>query len=149
MTKVILSSKLILDKIILIVITLIVVVAWITMPIIPIVFFLLAFVLITNSFYSLFWYTNKVTYSNDRLYIGSKAEKEVLFENINLIAVTPHYGTYRTMWKINYLSEDKEKSVYFYPRITLLNMDEFILTVKQIKPEVMIRSYTLSLDIDL
>lgn len=102
-------------------------------------------------FASIFFYisysSKSIEFDEEFMYIkGKKMDEKIDLKNINKIRLTLDRINNSSYWKIQYVSENEEKSVKFIPKWN--DFEEFKKLVKQKNPNVIIQSWAHSLEFD-
>ena len=148
MKPIVLSSNLLAEKLLILLSIIFDIFLW-SLHIIPIIFLLLILIFIVYGLYTMFFVVKHIKYDDGGCVIINKLnEKNVSFNNITKIQITPYYGSWRTMWRMVYLEKDKEESVLFYAKYGLISLDKFITTIKDVNPELIVKLYTTTLEVD-
>jgi len=144
-----LSSNLIAEKIITFVLIIIAPLLWIGIPEIPIVLFILALVFAIYSFYTIYFVVSSAVFDDTCLFARNrKAEKVINLKNITQIKLTPYYGSFRNMWKIQYIENDQQKSILIFLKNGLVSLTPFVKAVRSKNPSVDIKYISPDFDMD-
>ncbi len=143
-----LSSNLLAEKIVIITGFLLSTLVYLIIPDF-LILYLIVLIFIGLSVYSVYFLVSNISYDENYLYLKQKKEqKTVELNNIIQIKITPHWGSWRRMWKVKYVENEKEGNLYFYLKYGYFTLNPFIKQVKLKNPFVECLYITFDLDID-
>lgn len=144
-----LSSNLIAEKIVFAIALIIIIFFLIAIPEIPTLFPLIALIFIGYGIYTIYFVVSNISYDDSYVYIKNrKQDKVVELKRIIQIKLTPYKGSWRQQWKIKYLENGMEESLFFYLKYGLISLRPFIKIVKSQNPSVDCVYITLDVDFD-
>jgi|GEM_PF-1092884 hypothetical protein len=146
-----LSSNLLAEKIVITLILIITQPFWIGVNEYPAISILLILILIFcgYSLYTVYFVVSNLSYDDSHLYLKYRKQQNCIeLKKIIQVKLTPYWGSWRSQWKVKYVQDNKEISVYFYLKYGFFSLNPFVKAIKNQNPSVDIQYITLDVDFD-
>jgi phosphoglycerol transferase MdoB-like AlkP superfamily enzyme len=144
-----LSSNLIVEKTIPIIVIVIVLLFWIGTDGMPFLIPLLAFIFAIYCFYNILFVVSKASYDENYLYIKKRNVNQTInLEDITAIKLSPYFGSFRNKWRIKYIENGQERSIFIFLKYGLISLKPFVKLVRTKKPSVDVVYISADIDLD-